>query len=118
MNEFTYQEYTRRNLPHWHPPGATLFVTFRLAGTVPQGVLRQWKAQKRWLEEETKRIISLRLKDDAPELRAHEKRWREFRREWFARFEDLLHQEESGPTWLKDEEIAQIVAEGLHYRDG
>ena len=25
----------RRNLPHWHPPGATIFVTWRLAGTFP-----------------------------------------------------------------------------------
>ena len=25
----------RRNLPHWHPPGASLFVTWRLAGTFP-----------------------------------------------------------------------------------
>jgi REP element-mobilizing transposase RayT len=24
----------RRNLPHWHPPGATLFVTWRLASTL------------------------------------------------------------------------------------
>jgi putative transposase len=26
----------RRNLPHWHPPGATIFVTWRLAGTFPR----------------------------------------------------------------------------------
>jgi putative transposase len=25
----------RRNLPHWHPPGAAVFVTWRLAGTLP-----------------------------------------------------------------------------------
>jgi len=25
----------RRNLPHWHPQGATVFVTWRLAGTLP-----------------------------------------------------------------------------------
>ncbi|HKD06826.1 MAG TPA: transposase [Bryobacteraceae bacterium] len=25
----------RRNLPHWHPPGATVFVTWRLHGTLP-----------------------------------------------------------------------------------
>lgn len=25
----------RRNLPHWHPPGATVFVTWRLAGSLP-----------------------------------------------------------------------------------
>jgi REP element-mobilizing transposase RayT len=25
----------RRNLPHWHPPAAAIFVTWRLAGTFP-----------------------------------------------------------------------------------
>ena len=25
----------RRNLPHWYPPGAAVFVTWRLAGTLP-----------------------------------------------------------------------------------
>jgi putative transposase len=26
----------RRNLPHWYPPGAAVFVTWRLAGTFPK----------------------------------------------------------------------------------
>src|SRR3954470_19989097 len=26
---------THRNLPHWHQPGATYFVTFRLADSLP-----------------------------------------------------------------------------------
>jgi putative transposase len=28
-------EMYRRNLPHWYPPGAAVFVTWRLAGTLP-----------------------------------------------------------------------------------
>lgn len=47
MSEFLYKGRTRRNLPHIHPPGATLFVTFRLAGTVPQAVLRLYHARKK-----------------------------------------------------------------------
>ena len=30
MSQFDYQESYDRNLPHIQPPGATLFVTFRL----------------------------------------------------------------------------------------
>lgn len=30
----------RRNLPHWHPAGASLFVTWRLYGTLPKSILR------------------------------------------------------------------------------
>lgn len=118
MAEYIYKERTERNLPHIHPPDATLFVTFRLAGTVPKPALRRYHAQKQWWEEETRRIIGLKLKDDSPEMEAHEQRFLEFRRKWFVEFEDILHKEETGPTWLKDERVAKIVADALHYRDG
>ncbi len=118
MGEYIYKERTERNLPHFHPPNATLFVTFRLAGTVPKPVLRLYYAQKQWWKEETERIIGLKLKDDSPEIDAHEHSLREFHRKWFVKFEDILHKEETGPTWLKDEQVAKIVADALHYRDG
>jgi putative transposase len=118
MNEFIYKEYSERNLPHFHPPSATLFVTFRLADTVAQSVLRQYYAMKKWLQAETQRIIELRLKEDSPEIRAHEKKLQEFRRQWFAKFEDILHKADTGSTWLKDERVAKIVADALHHRDG
>ena len=28
----------RRNLPHWHPEGKAIFVTWRLFGSLPKGV--------------------------------------------------------------------------------
>jgi putative transposase len=118
MDEYIYKEHTERSLPHFHPPNATLFVTFRLAGTIPKSVLRIYHAQKHWLEEETERVIRLNLKADSPEMKAHEQRLLEFRRKWFVKIEDILHKEEAGPTWLKDERVAKIVANSLHYRDG
>jgi putative transposase len=71
MDEYIYKEHTERSLPHFHPPNATLFVTFRLAGTIPKSVLRIYHAQKHWLEEETERVIRLNLKADSPEMKAH-----------------------------------------------
>lgn len=118
MTEYIYKERTKRNLPHFHPPDTTLFVTFRLADSIPKSVLRLHHAQKQWWEEEAERIIRLKLKDDSPELAAYEQRFQEFRRQWFVKFEDILHKEETGPTWLKDERVAKIVADALHYRDG
>jgi putative transposase len=40
-------EFYRRHLPHWQPTGATLFVTFRLAGSVPRNVSGppEWQQQ-------------------------------------------------------------------------
>ena len=40
----------RRNLPHLRLEGATYFVTFRLADSIPESVARQWKEERdSWL---------------------------------------------------------------------
>ena len=49
MSHFQYQRAYRRNLPHIQPPGATFFMTFRLAGSLPQTVVRQWNRERQWL---------------------------------------------------------------------
>lgn len=118
MSEFIYKERTARNLPHFHPPSSTLFVTFRLAGAVPRSVLRSYLAQKQWWQNETKRVIGLRVKQDSTALQAHEAKLKEFHRHWFMKFEDVMHKAGAGPTWLKDETVAKVVADALHYRDG
>jgi len=40
MSTLEYQISYRRHLPHLQPPGAILFITFRLAGSIPVEV--QW----------------------------------------------------------------------------
>lgn len=39
-------------------------------------------------------------------------------RRHFATIESWLHKATTGPTWLADERVAEIVAEALHYRNG
>ena len=34
------------------------------------------------------------------------------------KFEEILHKEETGPVWMKDPRIADLIQESLHYRDG
>src|SRR5256712_856223 len=42
---------TRRHLPHWNQDGATYFVTFRLADSVPNALLKQWRNElETWLK--------------------------------------------------------------------
>jgi REP element-mobilizing transposase RayT len=118
MSEFVYKERTARRLPHFHPPDSILFVTFRLAGTIPKSMLRLYNEHKDWFASETKRIERLKLKADSPEIQAHSNKLREFHRQWFRKFEDILHKAETGPTWLGDDRVAEIVADALHYRDG
>ncbi len=38
-----------RNLPHWRQPGATYFVTFRQADSIPKAIIAEWRdTRDRW----------------------------------------------------------------------
>jgi len=107
MSHFDYKSSYHRNLPHIQPPGATLFVTFRLAGSLPQCVIAQWQKEQRWLRHLAKTNPS-----------HHERVEAEFERKWFAKFEEILDGASIGPVWLSDERIADIVVGSLRHRDG
>ena len=95
-----------------------MFVTFRLAGSVPKPVLQEWKAEKEWLEEELLRVAREARETETIEAINHEARLIAFQRRWFLRFEKVLHRGDHGPTWLKDERIAKLVADSIRHRDG
>lgn len=82
-------------------------MTFRLAGSLPRSVVEQWQQERKWLEylEQTNPHYLSQVKSD-------------FERKWFAKFESVLDGAPYGPTWLKDERVAQQLADSLHYRDG
>ena len=111
-----YKQFYRRKLPHIHPPNATLFVTFRLAGTIPKNILDQWKQERLWLQNEVA-LMSRIDGDRIPEV-VRRTRLLDFQRRWFVKFEDILHKEETGPVWMKDPRIADLIQDSLHYRDG
>ena len=115
---FEYKQFRRRKLPHIHPPGAILFVTFRLAGSIPKTVIETWKGERTWLEQQLKRVSNEVVESETSVTRNHQARLLEFHRRWFREFEEILHKAEHGPTWLKDERVARSVADSLEYRDG
>jgi len=48
-------EATHRYLPHWQLDGGLYFVTWRLADSLPQSMLAQWREERRlWLEKHPK----------------------------------------------------------------
>jgi REP element-mobilizing transposase RayT len=71
--------YYERNLPHWHPEGKVLFVTWRLYGSLPERVVFQLR-------------------------NGEERSGRQF-----ARAEQFLDKGRFGPLWLKNPEIAATV---------
>jgi carbamoylphosphate synthase large subunit/REP element-mobilizing transposase RayT len=94
----------RRNLPHREQPQATYFVTFRLADSVPQKLLRDWREeQDTW-------------------LKFHPKPWdwkteREYHRRFVEQREDWLDRGH-GSCLLRDLRTAEIVADALRFFDG
>ncbi|MCS7187836.1 MAG: hypothetical protein N3B10_06705 [Armatimonadetes bacterium] len=109
MGRLDYKPFYRRNLPHIQPLGATFFVTFRLAGSLPFILLQQREQEKRFYQ------AILARTEDENERRRLQRKWE---RRWFLRFEKALDKADFGPAWLKDERIAELVAESILYRDG
>lgn len=118
MNQFEYREFYERNLPHLQPPEATLFVTFRLDGSLPDPVLEQWRVEKKRLEMTLLRWAALSPTGTLPDPDAVAEEKLKFRRRWFKKFEELLDGAATGPLWLKEDRIAAIVDEALRHRDG
>ncbi len=101
--------YYRRHLPHYQPEGENYHVVFRLAGSIPAAVIQELKEER---EREEKRMMLIQGKGE------RQLQQREHRFQYFERFERLLDADNRGPFWLKKPEIAEIVGEAIHYRDG
>lgn len=98
--------YWYKGLPHLQPLGGTFFVTTRLAESVPQ-------VEKVRLAEQyafRKQQILANPAANPDEIDYLEKRY-------FADYEKILDKADFGPHWLGDSDIAEVVANSLHYWD-
>ena len=104
----SHREYYRRHLPHWQPVCATLFVTFRLAGSLPQAIIDRLRDERDAGMRKAARMVDV-----------EQHRTQEYldERRYFGRWDSALDCSVEGPHWLANPEIAAIVAEALHYRD-
>lgn len=89
----------RRNLPHIHPDGSPLFITFRLANSLPLQVILDLREQR---ELELQAVIN----KASAKLQEIEERH-------FNCYDEWLDRCSTGPHWLEDESIAQIVSEKI-----
>ena len=92
--------YYRRNLPHFHPEGYPLFITFRLADSLPVEIFAELKSQR---EQDLKMLNDNSLDEHYKIEKKH-----------FGRYDAWLDRCASGPTWLKNKSIADIVANKIH----
>ncbi|MBI3941707.1 MAG: transposase [Chloroflexi bacterium] len=103
-----YQFFYRRELPHLQPAGATLFITFRLVGSIPAEIQQQYL-------EEIRRTEAFLAGIRDPQARAQ--RVDEENRRFFGRWDKVLDSQTTGPFWLRDYQVGGIVADSLHFLD-
>ena len=99
-NSLSFREYYKRRLPHIQIAGVTYFITFRLTNSLPIEALDK-------LAEEKRKINSLpeSLKESAHQA-------------WFAKYDEYLDMALHGNLFLKNEQIAAMVADSIRFRDG
>lgn len=105
-------DFYSRNLPHWQPNNAEFFVTFRLANSLPKPAVDRIKSDWEILKQEIQNYSESENKepDNLIELRKKQKLL-------FKKYEKRLDKAETGPTWLSNPEVANLVCQAIHYRD-
>jgi putative transposase len=109
MSPFNYKLYYQRQLPHYQPPEATLFITFRLAGSLPREVLDRLGKVLSYQEAEVSKINAPQAAKTAIDMA---------QKILFRKWDTELDYCHTGPRWLAEPGVAEIVREALHYRDG
>jgi len=99
MNNLRFRNFYRRRLPHIQIAGATYFVTFRLHNSLPHEILDELSKAS----EQIKRLPKGKFEI-------------EYRR-WFEKLDDYLDEATYGSLYLGNTQIADYMAEAIHYRD-
>lgn len=104
FNPWAELQITQNRLPHWQQPGATYFVTFRMADAIPADLRAQWQEERTaWLK------FHPQPWNDATE--------REYHRLFSGAIEGWLDAGH-GSCCLARTKVAAIVAECLGHFDG
>ncbi len=103
-------DYYARNLPHWQPENAVLFMTVRLYGSLPRAKIEELKERK---EAEERLLRRKGLSDDAL-VKALNENFNLY----FGKFDKLLDGSNTRPHWLKEDQIAKIWSDALFHFHG
>jgi len=108
VNQFSFKPFYRRNLPHIQPEGATLFITFRLANSLPKCVMDQLQIEKDWIELELANMSDITERENQIDLA---------NRRYFGKWDGALDLA-TGKKSLSNPDVANMVTESLRHRDG
>src|SRR5687767_3032051 len=106
---------TQGHLPHWDQEGATYFITWRTADSIPKEKWEHWRRLRiEWLKDHG-------IDPSAANWRKHLEELPEKQRNDFRRFaKDLENEVDSchGECPLRDPACAEIMAQTLRHLDG
>ena len=109
MTQFDFNLFYERNLTHFQSPGVTLFITFRLAGSLPMETINRLR------EEANRHISSLRHQTEgAP----RSEKIQIIQTKMFGRWDSELDKSTNWPMWLSNPVIPETVGNAIHYLDG
>jgi len=104
------------NLPHWYQPGATYFITFRTADSLPKEVADLWYRRRNdWLQRH--RINAKAANWQADLRRLPDRLQHEFHATFSREFLEHLDKGH-GACVLRRNDLAEIVAKSLRHFDG
>jgi len=103
-----FKTYYKRHLPHHQPLGYTYFITFRLAGSLPNSIIQKLIAER---ESNLKEIAAIK------NLKEKSEKYHAYQTAYFERFDSFLDTYHYGQYWLGQESIATIVKEAFHFYD-
>ncbi len=105
------ERFYHRKLPHYQPAEAPFFVTFRLAGSIPVEIIRRLRENHDLVN---KGILE---RSDLTEREQRELAYAEQKR-LFAATDGFLDTNPNAPYWLKEKDVAEILAFEIKMHDG
>ena len=109
MNQFSFKNFYRRNLPHIQPEGAIFFVTSRLANSLPMDVVEKLRRERDVIDAELAKITDKYERAEKAYLAS---------RRLFGKWDKALDSSSTGIMYLSNVQVAKLVADSLHFRDG
>ena len=101
LNPYEPLEISKRYLPQWRQEGTLYFITFRLADSVPQGGLKQWRLERdAWLTHHPQPWSDSEAKEFHHNFTSNLERW-------------LDHG--TGACHLQQQAISKMVADALTF---
>ena len=107
----------RRNLPHWHPDGKAIFVTWRLFGSLPKGISpgkSHWAKRTRAGDTATPGCVEQGTGRSACATNGSTGNSSKTAGWEFRRMDAELDKGATGPLWLRDPRIASVVEHALY----